>query len=173
MVAVCVPMAVKVSVSKGVPLGGETLLVGLINVDSVTEEIPPTRTLAVRPLVKLTFPSGAVRPVSVTQRMRVPAAVEFTSIVLEASWPMGKGGVPVAAAWMENELVAPQQRTGSTVTGLGTAAAKVVKVGGKVGDSPALIVIKTALAPDAQSSGAAVNAAAARNFFMLGTARER
>jgi hypothetical protein len=62
-VAVCVPIVPKFAVSRRVPLGGETPLVGLRNVDSVTEEIASSMKSPVRPFVTLTFPSGEVRPI--------------------------------------------------------------------------------------------------------------
>jgi hypothetical protein len=68
-------MPVKVAVSIRVPLGGETPSVVLRNVDNVTDEMGPFTMLESRPLVTLIVPGGAVRPVSVNQRMGVPAAV--------------------------------------------------------------------------------------------------
>ena len=147
-------------------MGGETTSVGLINVDKLTDEIAPLRALAVKELVKLILPSGAVRPVSVNHRTRVPGAVEFTTILLESNEPRGRFGVPSAVAWTVNELVGPQQTVKGRVTGLPVAGNNVV--GGKIaGDSPPLIVIEFALASDVQSSGATTSAAAVRSVLLM------
>lgn len=167
MVAVCVPIEVKVAVSSGVPFGGETALLVLRKVDSVTEVIAPLTRLLVRPLVTLTVPIGEVSPVSVNQRMRVPAAPILMSIVLESNWPEVNGGVPVAVAETMKESVAPQHIVAGKVTGLDEEA-KVVKVGGKVGDSPPLMVIVFALAIEAQRRAlAASTAAVSPNLLIL------
>jgi hypothetical protein len=161
-------MVVKTAESNAVPLGGETELVGLINVDNVTDEIAPSKMSVVRPLVILTVPSGEVRPVSVNPRMRLPGAVEFTSIVSVSNDPEASGGVPDASAETVNESVAPQQRVGERETGL-PAEINVVKVGGKVGLSPPLMVMVFALALEDQSSAPAASAAAAvsREFLIF------
>jgi hypothetical protein len=150
-------MPVKLAESNGVPFGGETPLVGLRNVDNVADEIAPSMKLLVRPLVTVIVPSGEVRPVSVNQRMRVPAAVAFTSIVLVSNNPEVSGGVPDAVAWTVNESVAPQQGVAARLIGL-VPEANVVKVGGKVGDSPPLIVIVFAVALEDQSRAASTPA---------------
>lgn len=118
MVEVCVPIAVNVAESKGVPFGGEMPLAGLINVAKVTEEIPPLRELVVRELVKFRVPSGAVRPVSVNQRMRVPGTPKFTSILSVSNVPRGRFGVPCAPPWTRKELLKLQQIVAGRVTGL-------------------------------------------------------
>jgi hypothetical protein len=141
-------------------------LVGLTNVDRVTDEIAPSRRLDARPLVKLTPPSGEVRPVSVTQIMRVPAALVLTSIVSVSKEPEVRGGVPITSADTVNESVAPQQVVAGRVSGL-LPVASVVKVGGKVGDSPPLMVIESALALDPHNAAPASNAPAIKSFLAI------
>jgi len=117
----------------------------------VTDEIAPPKRLDVRPLVNLTSPRGEVRPVSVTQIMSVPGALPLTSILLASREPEVRGGVPNASAETVNESVAPQQVVAGRVSGL-LPLASVVKVGGKVGDSPPLMVIESASALDAHNA---------------------
>lgn len=167
VVAVCVPIEVNEAVSSRVPFGGETALVVLMKVDKVTEVIAPLIKSLVRPLVTLTVPTGEVSPVSVNQRMRVPAPPILMSIVSVSNWPEVNGGVPVAVAETMNESVAPQHIVGGKVTGLDEEA-KVVKVGGKVGDSPPLMVIVFALAFERQRIVlAASTAVVSPNFLIL------
>jgi hypothetical protein len=130
----------------------------------VTDEIAPSRRLDVRPVVKSTFPSGEVRPVSVTQIMRVPAALELTSIELVSREPEVRGGVPVASTETLNESVAPQHIVAGRLSGL-LPLASVVKVGGKVGDSPPLMVIESALALDVHNAALASSAPAIKSFL--------
>ena len=138
-------------------------MVGLTNVDRVTDEIAPSRRLDARPLVKLTPPSGEVRPVSVTQIMRVPAALVLTSIVSVSREPEVRGGVPITSAETVNESVTPQQVVAGRERGL-LPLASVVKVGGKVGDSPPLMVIESALALDAHDAALASSAPTIKSF---------
>jgi hypothetical protein len=132
----------------------------------VTDEIAPKKRLDVRPLVNLTSPSGEVRPVSVTQMMRVPAAVVLMSIVLVSREPEVRGGVPATSAETLNESVAPQQVVAGRESGL-PPVASVVKVGGKVGDSPPLIVIVSALAPEVHNAAVASSAPTIKSFLAI------
>jgi len=78
---------------------GETLLDGFRYVDKVTDETGPMNSLAVKELWNESIPSGAVMPVSVTQRNRVRVVLPLLwGIVLESKKPELSGGVPVAVA---------------------------------------------------------------------------
>ena len=75
----------------------------------------------------------------------------MTSIVSVSREPEVRGGVPITSADTVNESVAPQQVVAGRVSGL-LPVASVVKVGGKVGDSPPLMVIESASALDAHNA---------------------
>jgi hypothetical protein len=98
--------------------------------------------------------------------IRVPGPVVLTAIVLVSREPEARGGVPTTSAETINESAAPQQVVAGRVSGL-PPVASVVKEGGKVGDSPPLMVIVSALGLDVHNAALASSVAAIKSFLAI------
>jgi hypothetical protein len=154
-----VPIAVKVAEFKAVVVVNSPFPLSS-NVASVTDMIPAVRVFAVKELLKVVAPIGAVLPCSVTARRSVPGPPAWMTIVFESNVVWVNGGVPD-----------PEAVTVHVPSAKPAAAADPLPVAIVVGVQPtpkqSPMLIRFADAPEGHRSGLASIVAAISKFLFI------
>jgi hypothetical protein len=130
------------------------------NVASVTDMIPAVRVFAVKELLKVVDPIGAVLPCSVTARRSVPAPPDWMTIVFESNSVWVNGGVPDA------EAVTVHVPSGEPATAADPLPEAMV-TGAQAAPKQSPMVIRFADAPEGHRTGLASIVAAKRKFLFI------